>query len=196
MQSRRLFLQTSAAALAAIVAGNRAFCAGVSRDQRRPITVVVCDQRIGASRDFADEAVRCGAQALHMRGDIGELWHSNLQTRVRTTPTIIAGLTREPAAYYLRSFARDIGYHQICRGDHIVKHHSVRHRVSAPTSLGSTARCLPISPKNWAASLAEVMSEIDPASSPRNRTTIGRNVHAHSDDESRLVSWVFAPINS
>jgi len=196
MHSRRVFLQTGTATLSAIVAGNRAFSAATLRDQHRPIAAVVFDERIGACRDFADEAVRYGADALGVRGDITELWYGDLQNRLQSAPAMIAGLTREPAAYYLRSFAREIRYHEICRGDHIVKQHSVRHRVSAPASLKSLAQQLPNSPQAWAASVAQMMGQIDATSATRSRTTIGQHVHAYSDDESRLVSWALAPIYS
>ena len=196
MHSRRHFLQTSAAALSAIVAAHRSLAAGAFRDRGRPVDAVVFDERLDACRDFADEAVRHGADALRIRGDITELWYGDLRTRLRASPTIVAGLTLEPAAHYLRAFARDIAYQQIFRGDHVLNGRQVCHRVSAPASLEATAERLPESEKGWGRAVTRLMSEIDTDSKQRDRRTIGAHVHTYSDDEHRLVSWVIAPIYS
>ncbi|WP_428097811.1 hypothetical protein [Candidatus Rariloculus sp.] len=196
MHSRRLFLQTSAAAASTILAASRGLAAGALKDRSRPIDAIVFDQRLGACRDFADEAVRHGAEALGIRGDISELWYTDLRARLQANPTIVAGLTLEPAAYHLRAFARDIAYQEIFRGDHVLDGRQVRHRVSAPTSLETTAERLPETANGWVRAVTRLMSEIDADSKLRDRTTVGAHVHTYSDDEHRLVSWVIAPIYS
>lgn len=196
MQSRRVVLQASAGALAAVVAAPLSIRAQALAGRRALITTVVFDERIAACRDFADEAARYGADALSMEGDVTELWYDDLRSGLKVSPTIIAGLTQEPAANSLRSLARDVDYYQIYRGDHVLKDRAVHHRVVAPANVKSSAQDLPNEQDNWSTAVAAFMSEIDTGSKLRDRTTIGRHVHTYSDDESRLVSWVLAPIHS
>jgi hypothetical protein len=115
MHSRRLFLQTSVATLAAVAAQQRSLAAPASPDVAGPIRAVVYDARIEASRAFAAEAERYGAAALSYRGDIGQLWFGELRERLRSAPAIVAGLTLEPAAIEMRSFARDVAYQELVR---------------------------------------------------------------------------------
>ena len=59
MKSRRVFLQASAGALAAVLAAPRTTLRAQTLSGRRTlITAVVFDERVAACRDFADEAVR------------------------------------------------------------------------------------------------------------------------------------------
>ena len=149
MQSRRVFLLASAGALAAVVAAPGTTLRAQTLSGRRTlITAVVFDERVAACRDFADEAVRYGADALTMQGDVTELWYRDLRSRLTVSPTIIAGLTQEPAAHCLRSLARDVGYHQIYRGDHVLEDRVVHHRVVAPANITSIAQELPNSGDN------------------------------------------------
>ena len=194
MQSRRVFLQTSAAVLAAITAAHHTVSAQISR-RRRPI-VVVFDERIAVCRELADEAARYGANALSMEGGVTELWYHDLRSRLTVSPTIIAGLTQEPAANALRSLARDVHYHQVYRGDHVLEDRAVHHRLVVPADITTIAQDLPNAHDGWSTAVAALMSEIDAGSKLRDRTTIGSHVHTYSDDDNRLVSWVLAPIYS
>ena len=129
MPSRRVFLQTSVATLSAIAADRSSFAGLPLPESPSPIRTVVFDERIELSRQYAADAQAAGADALAFRGDIGALWYDGLRDRMQSSPIIIAGLTLEPAAIEMRSYARDVEYREIVRSN---ADHSLVSWVLAP----------------------------------------------------------------
>ena len=196
MHSRRIFLQTSAAALSAVMSVNRGFAARLTSGRSKPIDAIVFDERLEPCREFADEALRHGADALSIRGNVAEIWFGDLRERLRSGPGIIAGLTLESAALEMRSLARDIEYHEIFRGDHLITDESARHRINTSASLATSAAQISDSVTSLGRSVAQLVAEVDMQTKLRDRKTVRTDVHTRSDDHRRLVSWVIAPIYS
>lgn len=196
MQSRRVFLQTSAAAVSAIVSANRGFAASLINDRSGLIDAIVFDERFDPCREFADEAWRHGADALSIRGNVAEAWFSDLRERLQSAPSVIAGLTLEPAAFEMRSFARDVEYHEIYRGDHLIVDSSARHRINTSASLEKSAAQLSDSVASLGQAVAQLVTQVDKQTRLRDRKMVGTDINTRSDDQARLVSWVIAPIYS
>ena len=187
-------MQTSAAALGSLLAWRGELAYSSTDIPRNRFYKIVFDERREVCRHFADEAKRHGTSALGIRDDVTALWYDDLRIQLQEQTTLIAGLTTEPVAYYLTAFARDVGYHQVVRGDHVFRGGAVDHRLTAPNYFTAKAFALTNGSPRWSRMLARLMHEYNPQAERAPRTTIGTHVHVRSDDPNRLVSWVLAPI--
>ena len=115
MTNRREFLQGTLAASALPLIGGAAavpFAANAS-----PLSRVVFDERLPASRAFAARAAQSGIPAHAFKGDVTSLWYNDLHHRWAKKQEAIAGLTEPAALFCLAELARDYGMRLISRED-------------------------------------------------------------------------------
>ena len=107
MTNRREFLQSTIAVSALPLIGGVA--AAPFGAEAAPLARVVFDERLPASRAFAERAAQSGIPAHAFKGDVTSLWFNDLHHRWVKQPEAIAGLTEPAALFCLAELARDYG---------------------------------------------------------------------------------------
>ena len=113
MANRREFLQGTIAVSALPLIGAAAtahFTANAT-----PLARVIYDERIPASRAFAERAAYSGIPAHAFKGDITSLWFNKLHHHWIKQPEAVAGLTEPAALFCLAELARDYRMRVISR---------------------------------------------------------------------------------
>ena len=193
MTSRRSFLQTSAAAISAMTLLRQSLA---GQSGTRTLGVVVFDERIGISQQFATEAQRLGADALPIRGDLSEASFRTLRMQLQQRATLIAGLTLEPAVASIHSLAREAQYQVLYRAEHVIDELNVHHHIESDRSTAGLAAQLPESAAELGSAAARLASLIDEQSSLQDKVIKSHGLSTFNDDENRLVSWVIGPLYS
>jgi hypothetical protein len=80
----------------------------------------VFDERFAECQAFADELGSAGVCTSAIRGDVAELWYSDLRSHLRDSRLPVAGFTDRTALFCLEELARDVGMRVIFREDHII----------------------------------------------------------------------------
>lgn len=194
MQSRRMFLQTSAVAIGGFSSWHHSLAKPLINVSQDYFHKIIFDDRWQGAQIFADEVNRFGTPTLGIQDDITSLWYDDLRDKLQNEKLLIGGLTTESAAFYLGMFARDVTYHQVLRGDHIFRNSTIEHRLSVPDYLTEQASVLKNTSHEWGRSLAYLMHTYDTQIESPIKSTLGTNIQVRSDEANRLVSWILAPI--
>lgn len=194
MLTRRTWLQMNAALLALPLASRVA--AGAAGPQRpRLAGRVFFDDRVRDCTVFADHAGKAGAATGSVGDDFTARAYEALKTALARESGIIAGLTPEPMAFLFEVMARDVGRHQVFRGDHYYSGGKLLgHRFKAPLYLVNENDPPPGLDRNWTGDLVDLLSRYDPAaidSVTSSANSSGDRVPQH---DFKLVSWVIAPL--
>lgn len=117
MVNRRRFIESG---VAGSLAG--AFAAWgsprVSADHRRPLHATVFDERFAEAVRFGREARRLGLAVRGVRGDVTDLWYTELHPLWKRQCRPIAGLTAYAALFCLERLAWDHGMRVVYHGEH------------------------------------------------------------------------------
>jgi len=196
MASRREFLQIGVAALALPISGHSSFRPPVSLSEPPSwvqLYKVVFDERFRASRAFAEQAQQLGLPVHGIKGDMTDLWYSDLYGRWKQGPAAIAGMTEHGAVFCLERLAWDQRMRVIFRADHrFLPHGSVEHAISGPASmLGSVAGLG--REVEWAEQMASMVTRCPAIRSQSSLANIIGPTVRHADDPDHLISWLIAP---
>jgi len=168
MANRREFLQGTIAASALPLIGGMAAPAHSS-----PLVRVIYDERLPASRAFAEHATQCGVPVHAFKGDITSLWFNDLHQRWTRQPEAVAGLTEPAALFCLERLAWDYKM----RVTHLAEHRA--------SDMSANARWIETA-------MREVMSPRATQTPIFGASAVGIARHER-DNERPLVSWVIAP---
>jgi hypothetical protein len=190
MANRREFLQ-STLAVSALPLVSGAALAPFSASAT-PIARVVYDERLPASRAFAERTARSGIPAHGFKGDITSLWFNDLHRRWVRKPEAVAGLTEAPALFCLERLAWDYKMRVIFLAEHRAGElGGITHTISTPGKL--RAADLDAAGARWAQALAGALIAPHGARTPIfGASSVGIARH-ESDRDRPLVSWVIAP---
>ncbi|MFZ1992207.1 MAG: hypothetical protein WAW96_20825 [Alphaproteobacteria bacterium] len=173
MANRREFLQGTIAVSALPLIGGMAapFAANAS-----PLARIVFDERLPASRAFAERATQSGIPTHAFKGDITSLWFNELHQRWMKQPEAVAGLTEPAALFCLERLAWDYKMRVT---------YLAEHRASET-----------IADARWIDAIAhEVMSPRAAQAPIFGASAVG--IARHENDFDRpLISWVIAPVKS
>jgi hypothetical protein len=204
MTNRREFLHMGVAALSLPIAAR----AGVSPEmfgrekqvEAEPLYKIFFDERFAACTRFADEAKRRSMPVCAIRGDITEVWFSDLYYRWKEAPAAIAGMTAPGPIFCLEMLARDAGMRLVLRADHRwptrqgAPDGRIEHKLAGPESVLRRAAGLETSAPSWPESMAELVAEF-----PREREAAAKanftGTAPNENDSEHLVTWVLAPVH-
>ena len=133
MVDRRSFITSSVAFATAVAVGNHAHArslAGTPADTLRVPTVsgvALVDRSLGGSAAFAAAARARGLVTLDFTADVARLWMHELEPRLRSEPTTIAGYTSAATWFCLDFLARDFGARTV---QHTIETDAVRFVIS------------------------------------------------------------------
>lgn len=173
MANRREFLQGTIAVSALPLIGGMAapFAANAS-----PFARVIFDERLPASRAFAERASQSGMPVHSFKGDITSLWFNDLHQRWTKEPEAVAGLTEPAALFCLERLAWDYKM----RVTYLAEHRA--------SDTSANARWIETA-------VREVMSPHASDAPIFGASSVGIARH-ENDHERPLVSWVIAPAKS
>ena len=106
----------------------------------------VFDERFAQCRAFASELNSAGVLTSAIRGDVAELWYSDLRAHLSENRLPVAGLTDRTSLFCLEELARDVGMRVIFLAEHIMDRQQdghARHSAVGPASLVAVTRSLP-----------------------------------------------------
>jgi hypothetical protein len=198
MLSRRDFLE-SAVQVSALTLGPWASLPGA---RARGLFCVLFDARSPAGSTFGAELAACGLPGAPIRGDVTEVWYSQLSPRWRqgALPLGVAGLTDYATLFCLERLGWDHGLRLIYRGEHRRSDDQLEHRVA--THLGPQAELAhTLSGAQWPLALARRVAALDASDAGRARAVSRRtpeSVHRSRGASAELeglplYSWVLAP---
>ena len=173
MANRREFLQGSLAVSALPLMTGAAlapFAANAS-----PIARVIFDERLPASRSFAERAAQSGIPAHAFKGDITSLWFNDLHQRWTNKPEAVAGITEPAALFCLERLAWDYKM----RVTYLAEHRA--NEALDARSIDAIAR--------------KMMSPRAAQTPILGASSVGIARHER-DHERPLVSWVIAPVKA
>jgi hypothetical protein len=196
MTSRRGFIQASVAMATAGALGTVAVSLG-SRPTVKPHAVVV-DQRFAESVEFGRTLALLGAHTYAMRGDVTDVWYSQLYPLWKAGGVAVAGLTGSGVLFCLERLAWDHGLRVVQRGSHQpFGEDGIQHAMLGAADPGTMKVQTAGRSTAWATALARSISQMEspcravppglalrPICATR-RTDKGAN--------SALFSWVIAP---
>lgn len=113
MINRRLFIQTSTATLASLASINPALAKGRTSKQGSVLDLILFDERMETSRQFAEDAEQNGSHTLNVGDDLNENAYAELNRHFDSQKAVIAGYTKTHTAAYVIGLARDHGYQQV-----------------------------------------------------------------------------------
>jgi len=200
MANRREFLHMGIAALTlpiAVRAGIAPAISTASEPGSVQLYKVVFDERYPASRAFAAEVEKLGAEVHGMKGDITDFWYHDLHARWKQGPAAIAGLTAHGPIFCLERLAWDQRMRVVFRADHRYQSDgTIEHALSGPSNMLRQAAELNASNKDWTSSMARLVTRC-PSIRPQNsQTNIVASAAKHADDPEHLISWIIAPRRS
>jgi hypothetical protein len=129
-----------------------------------------------------------------IRGDITEVWFSDLYYRWKQAPAAIAGMTAPGAIFCLEMLARDAGMRMALRIDHRrPAGDRIEHEFAGPEELFTRAADSESGAKGWPERMAEIVAQF-PAERDRAATLRFSEADvASSNSPDHLVTWVIAP---
>jgi hypothetical protein len=188
--NRRDVLKLSSASLAGILMPNLAHT-----DTSKPATPVyaVFEQGCAEGRMFASTLEGCGIDTFPIQRDVSDLWYERLRGKL-VTDSVVLGLTYEPEAFYLGSFAREMLHQQVVRIDVTgIDSGVVAEPVRVQKDFASLS-CAAGQPRpDWPAYMARNFAEYFGYSGG-----IGHPENSGNTPVSRkcLTAWVIAPITN
>ncbi len=191
MANRREFLQgTIAASALPLVSGTTLAPFSASAT---PLARVVYDERLPASRVFAERARQAGIPTHAFNGDITSLWFNDLHQRWMKKPEAVAGITDGDALFCLERLAWDYKM----RVSFLVQHHAnesggLSHVISTPSKL--RASDLDAAGARWADAIASELMAPHSVQAPMPGATPIAMTRNERERFRPLVSWVIAPV--
>jgi hypothetical protein len=205
MTSRRGFIQASVAVAAvgaigtvAVSLGSRPKDHATNRTNLfKPHTVVV-DQRFAQSVEFGRSLALLGAHTNAMRGDVTDVWYSQLYPLWKSGGVAVAGLTGSGVLFCLERLAWDHGLRVVHRGSHQpFGENGIQHAMLGAADRGTMKAHAADRNTPWATALATSIGQIEspcPAVQPGHALRpVCVTVRAAQDTNSALFSWVIAP---
>jgi hypothetical protein len=198
MTNRREFLHLGVAALSLPIAARAGLSNGLiaadERGESEPLYKVCFDERYPACAAFADEMKRRSIPTQTIRGDITELWFSDLYYQWKQGPAAVAGLTAPGPIFCLEMLARDAGMRVALRVDHRQSAGDrIEHEFAGPEELLTRAADLESGAERWPERMAELVAQF-PAERDRTATKrFSAPAVATGKDPDHLVTWVIAP---
>ncbi len=205
MTSRRGFIQASVAMATAGALGTVAVSLAsgptvpaTNRNKLLKPHAVVVDQRFAESVEFGRTLALLGAHTYAMRGDVTDVWYSQLYPLWKAGGAAVAGLTGSGVLFCLERLAWDHGLRVVHRGSHEpfgedrILHAMLGAADPGAMQLQTAARTTP-----WATALARSISQME---SPCRAVPTGLALRpscatrrADQGADSALFSWVIAP---
>jgi hypothetical protein len=196
MTSRRGFIQGSVAMATAGALGTVAVSLG-SPNLLKPHAVVV-DQRFAESVEFGRTLALLGAHTYAMRGDVTDVWYSQLYPLWKTGGAAVAGLTGSGVLFCLERLAWDHGLRVVHRGSHEpFGDDGIQHAMLGAADPGAMQRQTAGRTTPWATALARSISRMEspcravPTGLALRPSCATRRMDPGAD--SALFSWVIAP---
>jgi hypothetical protein len=156
---------------------------------------VIYDARFGASLAFGEAALRMGAPAQAIDGDVSALWFDDLARHFERGGAAVAGFGAPRTLLCLLELARGPGVRVVWRGEH---RHSVDgwvyHELEGPPGALARAGAALASRADWRAVMAE--SLLRGALHERGRAKIALRSEPSRDTAPReavFASWVLSP---
>lgn len=158
---------------------------------------VIFDERFADSRCFAHEAVRLGGTPAAIRGDVAELWYTQLRPRRQQSAITIAGLTTASSLFCLDQLARNHWMKVLFRAEHLyAKHHLIEHYMCGLDHFIRRAANLAKGICDWRRQMADLVTHC-PISSIRTLTFTSVSCAQRRElNQEALVSWVIAARNA
>lgn len=189
MPTRRTILRSAAALTASPLAPKIVFADGA---EPAVLDAVVIDTRYREAREFGLRAGEWGAPLREIEGDITELWSRELDTRWKSGPAAVAGLTERPALFLLERLAWDQGLRVVFEAEHLPNtDDSVSHRVLQSANSRLESR-LGKAGATWPIVLADHLLTGERVAA-RDFTPSGAAMAASIDEPTKLYSWIIAP---
>jgi hypothetical protein len=130
------------------------------RKPQVPLYAAVLDARFAHAEQFGAALAPHGIPTRTIRGDVTDLWYSELQLRWRERAVPIAGLTSYSALFCLEQLARDQWMRVIYRGIH---RRLSDGRVEHVLSGAQVASVRDADNAAWPLAIATLIAQIDPA---------------------------------
>jgi len=164
------------------------------RAPAEPIYKAYFDERFPPCAAFADEMKRRALPTQAIRGDITDVWFSDLYYRWKQGPAAIAGMTAPGAIFCLDMLARDAGMRVALRIDHRrLADGRIEHEFAGPEEVFTRASDSESGAKDWPERMAEIVAQF-PAERGRAATRRFSEADvASSNGPDHLVTWVIAP---
>ena len=205
MTSRRKFIQASVAVATAgaigtvaVSLGSRSAAEAANRTNvLRPHGVVV-DQRFAESVEFGRTLARLGAHTYAMRGDVTDVWYSQLYPLWKAGGVAVAGLTGGGVLFCLERLAWDHGLRVVHRGSHQpFGEDGIQHAMLGAVDPGAIKPRMAGRTTSWATALATSISQMEsPCRAVPTGLALRPSCASRRTDKgatSTLFSWVIAP---
>jgi hypothetical protein len=205
MTSRRGFIQASVAVATVSAIGTVAVSLSSKAKQRatsrtsalKPHAVVV-DQRFGESVEFGRTLALVGAHTYTMRGDVTDVWYSQLYPLWKAGGAAVAGLTGSGVLFCLERLAWDHGLRVVHRGSHqpfgeTAIQHAMLGRANWRAMKVDTVDLSTPWPAALANSIAQIQSPCPPVPIGLALRPVCTTVSADKNTNGTLFSWVIAP---
>lgn len=203
MTNRREFLHLGVAALSLPIVARAGMPAGILAPNEsadaEPLYNILFDERFSSCAAFADEMKRRALPTRAIRGDITEVWFSDLydfwkEGRWKRGPAAIAGLTAPGPIFCLEMLARDAGMRAVIRVDHRRTGNRIEHEFAGPENvLKQWANPAAIG-EDWPRRMAELVAVFPAERNAAQKMTASGQADAGTNDPEHLVTWVIAPI--
>ncbi|HXA76126.1 MAG TPA: hypothetical protein VNV41_03250 [Candidatus Acidoferrales bacterium] len=201
MASRREFLQIGVAALALPISARAGLAPAIlgqaNESTPTPLYKVIFDERFASSRAFADEVKRLGGSVYGIKGDITDLWFTDLDARWKREPVGIAGLTEHGPLFCLERLAWDHGMRVVYRADHTYRADGyMEHELSGSERMLREAVNISSSGPDWGNRTASLLTRCPASKAQASKMTVVTPTLQQADDPEHLVSWVIAPVGA
>jgi hypothetical protein len=195
MANRREFIQACIAASAAPSTTALAWNPAIERTTRPNYFCAIFDERFPESVAFGEEVVRLGESARSIKGDITQLWFSEIDVQWRKEPMAIAGLTSFGPLFCLERWGWDADLRVVFLAEHSVVQNRLQHKVSGPPDVLAEAQAR-LSGTNWATQMARLaFSCRHEICTPAEISFPSHNKAFRTTEDEALFSWVIAPVN-
>jgi hypothetical protein len=205
MTSRRGFIQASVAmatagaiSTVAVSLGSRPTAQAANRTNLLKPHAVVVDQRFAESVEFGRTLALLGAHTYAMRGDVTDVWYSQLYPLWKAGGVAIAGLTGSGVLFCLERLAWDHGLRVVHRGSHqLFGEDGIQHAMLGAADPGALRLQTAGRTTPWPTALATSISQME---SPCRAVPTGLALRpicatrrTDKSASSALFSWVIAP---
>ena len=197
MTNRREFLQIGITASAWPLASGavRAAVAESSESSCVPLYKVIYDQRLAASREFANRSRQLGLATHAIEGDMTKFWYDDLYHQWKQGPMAIAGLTTHGPLFCFEQLARDFGVRVVFRAEHRPgADHRIAHELNGPLTMLDESLALNGDNRRWGACMADVVAQC-PEGRNEIATVAALTTEAAQEfgpDVEALYTWVIA----
>jgi hypothetical protein len=205
MTSRRGFIQASVAmatagaiSTVAVSLGSRPTAQAANRTNLLKPHAVVVDQRFAESVEFGRTLALLGAHTYAMRGDVTDVWYSQLYPLWKAGGVAIAGLTGSGVLFCLERLAWDHGLRVVHRGSHQpYGENGIQHAMLGAADPGAMKVHAAGRTTPWATALATSISQMESPCRAVPTDLALRPIcatrRADKGANSALFSWVIAP---